>query len=147
VTSATTAHSEASQDEEDHCRKSEPKTWSSDGIATETEVAHLVLEVGIEGNVDGKRDEGKSGSEEGEQGGDKRNSDVLRERKEQGNERNTTSDRVNGEAKSPRGIDVDCIVRTVLNRKRIAVTGTTADRVSIEVAVTVGPNAQPQLIE
>lgn len=54
-------------------------TWSGDSVATETEITHLILEVGIEGNVDDKRDEGEDGGEEGDQRGNKRDGDVLRE--------------------------------------------------------------------
>lgn len=57
-------------------------TWSSDGVAAEPEVTHLILKVGIEGNVDGEGDESEHGSEEGEQRGDKRDADALGEREE-----------------------------------------------------------------
>ena len=106
ATSPTTAHGKTGQDKEDHRSKGEPETfdeerqrmiadrerdqhtWSGDG--TETEVIHLILEVGIEGNVDSERDEGQGGSEERDERGDERDRDVLREREQECDKGNTT---------------------------------------------------------
>lgn len=70
--------------------RQERHTRASDSVAAETKVAHLVLKVGIKGNVDGECNERQNGGKEGDQGSEKRDGDVLREREEQGNKGNTT---------------------------------------------------------
>jgi len=69
VASTTAAHSETGQDKQDQRSKSEPETWSGDGLTSVAEVAHLVLEVSVESNVNGESDQGYSSSEEGDQRG------------------------------------------------------------------------------
>jgi len=107
VTSATKADCATSHKEEQERDKCQPEAWASGSLTSETEVAHLILEVYVEGDVDRKRDESEDSREERYEGCNKGESDVLREREQQRNEGDSARNGMNSQTTRPRGTNVD----------------------------------------
>jgi len=101
VTPTTEADGATSQKEEDERDKCQPETWPSDSLASETEVAHRILEVCVKGNIDSKRDESDSSSKKRYERGNEGHGDVLREREQQRDEGDSTRDGMNSQTTGP----------------------------------------------
>ena len=59
------------------------------GAATKSEVFHLVLNIGVESDVDDECDEGEEGGDERDEGCEEGDGDVLRQREQQRDKRDS----------------------------------------------------------
>jgi len=97
--------------QKDEGDKGQPEAGARLGRFAEAEVAHLVLDICVKGNVDDERQEHEEGGEERRQRRDERHGNVLREAQQEGDERDTRGDRGYGEPTGP--ARANCLRRMV----------------------------------
>lgn len=101
-TPATKANGTATENKEDHRGECQPETRAGNGTSAEAEIAHLILDIRKESNINDEGNERQESSKKSDKGRKKSDSDMLGEGEQQRDERYSRRDRMHGKAAGPR---------------------------------------------